>query len=477
MRRMLFLSLLLSLLACTPKATVPTVNTTPTKPVEKPITPDEVLSACPKFSDAPNPDQVEEDYVLYRDALKVKELDRAFGLWQKVYAVAPAADGKRNTVFSDGIFFYESFINQAQDSLKKEAYIDKIFELYDRLGECFPANGYADARKAFDYYYKYTNRKSKRAIYDLFKKSIDVAGINTNDFVINPFTALLVDLYFEGQVPLEEAKKYEQLIRSVIANGLATCKGVSCERWNIIQEYAPERLKAFESVKDFYDCTYYKAQYLKDFLGTTDCDTIRLVYSRLRWGGCADEDPAMQQVVEAGNKNCVEESGPTTAGKGYECLRNADYPCAVEQFKRAAEETSDSEKKGTYLLLVSKIYYAHLRNFSEARRWALQAAEARSNWGEPYIIIGKLYASSGPLCGPGRGWDSQIVTWVAIDMWNKAKSVDASVAKEANKNIANYTQYMPSIDDIFQRGYKEGQSFFVGCWIQQSTTIRAAPRN
>jgi len=85
-----------------------------------------------------------------------------------------------------------------------------------------------------------------------------------------------------------------------------------------------------------------------------------------------------------------------------------------------------------------------------------------------------MYASSGPLCGPGTGFDSQRVTWVAIDQWNKAKSIDPSVSAEANKLINRYTQYMPTRADIFQRSIKEGSTYKVPCWIQENTKVRIA---
>ena len=128
----------------------------------------------------------------------------------------------------------------------------------------------------------------------------------------------------------------------------------------------------------------------------------------------------------------------------------------------------------TAALNIAKIYEVHLRNFPKARRWAEQAAEIRGEWGEPYILIGRLYASSGPLCGPGRGWDSQIVTWPAIDAWQKAKRIDPSVREQANKLIGRYRQYMPNREDVFIRNLKAGESFFVPCWIQRSTVIRTA---
>ena len=164
----------------------------------------------------------------------------------------------------------------------------------------------------------------------------------------------------------------------------------------------------------------------------------------------------------------------STLVAGYECLQNADYNCAVETFEQAVSETEDPEKKAKYLLLIAKIYNAHLKNFPQARAYALKAAEVKPNWGEPYILIGRLYASSGPLCGPGRGWDSQIVVWPAIDMWNKAKSVDPEAAAEANKWINRYAQYMPTREDVFIRNLQAGQNFSVGCWIQRTTKIRTA---
>ena len=70
-----------------------------------------------------------EEFVLYRDFLKAKDWDGAFEKWQKVYEEAPAADGKRNTVYADGIRFYEHYYRQNYaDSVKREGYLKKIFE-------------------------------------------------------------------------------------------------------------------------------------------------------------------------------------------------------------------------------------------------------------------------------------------------------------------------------------------------------------
>lgn len=468
---LLTLGLFFSLLACTPKTGEQAASTEEPAPSPAPV--DENLSPCPKFSDAPYPDDVETNYVLYRDFLRAGDYTQAFDLWKKVYAVSPAADGKRNTVFSDGIFFYERLANGASTPEEKKPFIDRIFQLYEEINECYPEGGYVDGRKAFDYYYKYPDQASKEEIYALFKKSLDADGMDAQYFVLNPFTALLVEQYFAGAVSLEEAQKYQTQVRSVLAKGLEECKGKDCEQWTIIEGYVPVRLEAFETVKGFYDCDYYMDRYYQDFTeNPTNCDVMRTVYSRLKFGGCPETSEAFKTLIASANENCREEDALQDA---YECLRNADYDCAIELFQKAADEETDVDKKAKITLLIAKVYYSHKKNFSKARSFARDAAKIKKNWGEPYLLIGRLYASSGPLCGPGRGWDSQIVVWPAIDKWAYAKSIDPSAAAEANKWISRYRKYMPSREDIFQRNLTEGSSFYVGCWIQETTKIRAAP--
>lgn len=445
-------------------------TTQKTPPAPPPV--EENLSPCPKFSDAPNQDEAETNYVLYRDFLKAKDWDQAFDYWKKIYAVAPAADGRRNTVYADGIRFHQHFYAASKDSLEKEKHIDRIFELYDEIGSCYQEEEYVAARKSFDLYYKYPHRASREEIYQMAKGALDVDVDKVPDFIVNPFTSLLVEMFLSDKIDMAEAQKYDARIKEVVAARMEDCEGIACDRWAIIQGYAPVRLEAFETVKGFYDCNYYIDKFYWEFEeDSTNCDVIRMVYSRLKWGGCEESMDKFKHLIQVGNEECVEE---TAVQKAYQALRDAEYDLSVKLFEEAANEEEDVEKKSKYLLLIAKIYYSHLKRFSKSREYALKAAEVRDKWGEPYLLIGQLYASSGPLCGPGTGWDSQIVTWPAIDKWNYAKRIDPSVAAEANKWIGRYAKYMPSRGDIFQRGLQEGGPFSVGCWIQEKTRIRAA---
>jgi len=411
--------------------------------------------------------------------VKMKKYEEALPQWEKAYSIAPAADGRRNYHFTDGIKIYNHLYSIEKDPAKKQAHLNKVFELYDALADCYGDVGYVSGRKAFDYYYKYPGTKTDMEIYQEFKKSIDTDGLKTNYFVLNPFTALMVNLYLEEKIPMTEAQTYTQKINDILINGLDNCKTAkACEPWKIIEEYAPARLAQLEGVRGFYDCEYYKNKYFPEYEGNkSDCDVVRSFRGKLNWANCVSTDPKLMEVSATYTANCKKPDPIDPVQRGPKCrdfLENGNYMEAINCYEGKAEATTDSDKKGRYYLVIAKIYYGELKKFSSARKYARKAASAKSAWGDPYMLIGKLYASSGPLCGPGRGWDSQIVTWPAIDMWNKAKSVDPSVASQANSLINKYRKFMPDKGDVFMRGLSEGASYKVPCRIQENTKVRIA---
>ena len=283
-------------------------------------------------------------------------------------------------------------------------------------------------------------------------------------------------MIIEKKIDIEEGRQYQERIREALNYGLTNCETPKeCEPWKIVEEYVPARLEQLEGIKGFYDCTYYRERYLAEFEeDSTNCEIIDQTLGRLRWGGCNADDPALLRVLNAKNTNCKVKVVSGLLRSAAEALENARYKDAIKYYEEYIATTDKQDRKAKFTLRIAKIYYVHLRSFSKARQYARQAAKLQSGWGEPYLLIGRLYASSGPLCGPGRGWDSQVVTWPAIDMWNKAKSVDPNAAAEANKFIRRYQQYMPTVEDIFQRGLKAGDTYRVGCWIQENTKIRPA---
>ena len=442
---------------------------------ETPVVVEEALTPCTTLSQLSpsDKDQAETAFVLYRDFVKAGDLAQAFPLWKKAYYLAPGANGRIQYHYDDGIKIYTDLFKKETDKNLKQAYVDTVMMIYDKRAECFGEEATIKGRKAFDYYYNFYEYSDPDQTFNLFREAVEAKGKLSDYFVINPFSKLLHDYVVEEKISKEEGAKLAVTIGNAIDHGLATC-GNKCEAWNIIADYAPNRLESLEGVDDFYDCDYYSNKYYEQFKANpTDCEVIELAYRRMLRGKCEVNDPRLVEVKKAKDDNCFTPPPPPgLLRQAFDAYSSGDYKGAIVLFEKFIAKTDDVDKKAKYTMVIAKIYYGDIKNFAASRKYARDAAKLKANWGEPYILIGKLYASSGPLCGPGRGWDSQIVTWPAIDKFQYAKKIDASVAGEANKWINTYSQYMPDREDIFQRGIKEGSSFTVGCWINENTVVR-----
>jgi len=437
---------------------------------------------CVKWTGKSFESQAMEDHVLYRQELEQKNYTSAYTYWRKVFDVAPAADGRRDYQYTDGVKIYKGLLETEKDEAKKESYIKEIISLYDRGLECFPAKeSMYKSLKAYDLFYTFPGRADDEEVYQLFKDVVDLKGKDSPAYVINPFTSLLVNGLLDEKIQMAEAQRYTGKIIDAIAEATKKYKAKNDPKWksagwDVVEGYAPARLEQLEGMEGFYDCTYFKNKYFSEYEGNkSDCDIVRSVRGKFNWAKCSPSDPQVAQVNATYVANCkpkVINDEPIMLCRDH--LENGNYSQAISCYEEKAEASTDNEKKAQYYLTIAKIYYGELKKFSSARKYARLASKAKPSWGDPYILIGKLYASSGPLCGPGTGFDSQVVTWVAIDKWNKAKQVDSSVASTANKLISRYKKYMPTKGDIFLRTLKEGDTYKVGCWIQETTRIRAA---
>lgn len=460
--------------SCSPKVAPPVeepvVTVVPTK--QSPDNP------CGTFADLSGVerDEVETAYVLYKDLVKQAKYDEAFPLWTKAYYSAPGSNGRVKYQFDDGVEIYKQKYKNADDDAERNVMVDSVMSIYAKRMECFGEEAYTKGRMAFDYYYSFPGTKTDAEIYEMFKINFDVNGKKADYFVVNPFTKILADQIIEGTISNEEGRKYAKLVGETVEHGQATCKETLCEAWAIIADYAPARLESLEGIDGFYDCDYYADKYYSRYEeDPTNCDMINLVGRRLKRGGCTEDDPRLQAVTEAYNINCktaTAASGPLA--EAYRLYNEGKYRESIPFFEEYINSSSDISKQFQYTMVIAKIYYGDLKDFPKSRKYALDAAKLNSSSGEPYMLIGKLYASSGPLCGSGRGWNSQVVTWPAIDKFEYAKSIDASVAAEATKFINQYRQYMPKKEDIFQRRISVGDSYTVPCWIQENTRVRTA---
>lgn len=422
-----------------------------------------------------------QNYSLYREfkkqgdnqedlATKIKYYKDAYKGWKYIYLNAPSA---RETPHLDGYDIYEAYADAATDEAVKSAYTDSMLAVYDIRLHCFGETADLTMRKAFAWYSN-NNKGNEEYVFNLFNKTVDLfdseegtSKLEISPAFLAPWMIMAIKANKTAKAIDEEAvfDIFDQ-INEIADHNMATgnsagkYKGAADKCFEYMDKYGyldPETIGAMAEKK-------YNAN-------PTDLATQVKTYKMLKAAKLYDH-PIFFEVAEK-----VYQQQPNSALATFLAKRassNGNYTTAIQYMQEANEAETDASAKADNLLTIAQFYQAK-GDYSSARSYANKAADMRPGWGDPYILIGRLYASSGSKCGSGTGWDSQVVVWAAMDMWSRAKSVDPSVADEAQKLINKYYQYMPSKSDVFLRpDISVGASYAIGCWIGVTTTVRTA---
>jgi len=447
------------------------------------------ISQCENWVDKDFEEDAKNAHSIYRQSLKIKDYKLAFEYWEQAYSMAPAADGKRDYHYWDGIKLYQNKIKE--EPAKAKEYTQKILGLYDAMADCYKnkgitikgcqtdscykiKEGYVYGRKAYDMFYTYKSPYTDT--YRDLKKSINLAGNGAEYIVLGPFGYVLADLYKKGTVGKDEAREIIIKAQELSEYNIANDKQYSAY-WK--QSLKRMDLDLVDVEKEVFDCSFFKKKLRPLYESSKDkSKTVKYVLVTLKRQGCPEDDPMVQEVdatwkiyAEEFNrklKDSLERANPALAGNRL--AKEGKYQEAAQKYEEAISNESDPDKKGQFLYALASIQFAHLKQFSTARKNALQAANLKKGWGKPYILIGDMYSKSAKSCGDA--WHQRLAILAALDKYYYAKSIDASVSAQANKRISNFSGSKPSQEDGFMRGYKAGQSISTGCWIGEKVKLR-----
>ena len=156
---------------------------------------------------------------------------------------------------------------------------------------------------------------------------------------------------------------------------------------------------------------------------------------------------------------------------GKMLINKQDYNKAIEYLQEATALEGNEEKADAYYYMA--FCYQTLKNFSKARQMARKAIEENPEKGIAYILIGDLYAASSNECASDDIMKKSVY-WIAVDYYYKAKKMDPTVSEMADERIRSYSKYFPTKEELFFHDYEDGDTYTVGCWINETTTVRSA---
>ena len=440
---------------------------------------------CVTWVDSPKKEQAENAHVAYRNFVKGKtaedlaalpeaEFNDAFRNWKQAYDLAPAADGNRPFHYRDGRMFYKAMREKATDEAKKQEYTDMIFSLYDQELECYPKyEAFLLGRKGSDMFY--LAGYSEDAITTI-EQALDAGGNETEYVVLAPLGKLL-NYYFKEKT-IDNARVRELYDK---AAKVADYNIENNETYAPYYQAGKDNLEAdvLEFADEIFDCAYFKGLLLPKVEENKDSiNILKYIVTKLKAQGCDSTDADVVRVQNMYDELYASKAEEYEAERrrlnplyeGSELYNEGKFEEAVAAYQRGAEATDDNEKKAQAYYQIAQIQLAKLGQYSSARQNANRAAELKSGWGKPYILIGDLYGRMSSGCGDA--WEQRLAVLAAIDKYNYAKSIDSEVASDANRRIGNYRSSMPIKSEAFQRGLDEGARLSVGCGIGETVTLR-----
>jgi tetratricopeptide (TPR) repeat protein len=394
--------------------------------------------------------------------MKINLYSYALASWQKVFSDCP--ESSRN-IYLYGVKIYRDKLDNASDDAVKARALDTLMLIYDKRIEHFGQEGLVLGRKGLDLL-KY-NRNQVQESYGLLKKSVEIGKVNSEPAVMVTLmqlsNALLKSGVIEGRELIDIYLVTVDILETRIKAGKSRGQA----------EKALENIEAIFANSGAADCETLVEIFGPKFEQTPeDLEFLKKITSLL-----TDQDCEDSQLFANASENLyrIEPSAQAAYNLAKLFFKKEDFTKSVTYYREAIGSEADAELKAKYQYELGLIQFTKYDDFEGARTLALSAIENKSAWGQPYILIGNLYASSSNRCGENE-FEKSTVFWAAVDKFIQAKTVDPSVGDEASELINKYSQYFPNVEDAFFYGFENGQSYTVGCWINERTTVRARQR-
>jgi tetratricopeptide (TPR) repeat protein len=394
------------------------------------------------------------NFSLYRDAFKNRDYKEATPYWRDCFLNCPAVS---EYLYVDGVTLVKVMLQGEKDKAKFNAILDTLWMVYDKRIENFGKEGFVLGRKGFDMA-KLTPNNAEEAFKTLHK-SYMLQGNKMEATSVDAYFMMALELVKQNKMKKEEALEvYERVSDVLDANKNSEDK-----------DYLSAQENVDSRIVEIADCPLLINIYGPKFKANpTDVALLKKVTKMLDKRDCTS-DPLYLETAIALDKQDPSADSKAKIAKMH--LSKGNNSEAAKFYNQAIEMESDPNQKAQYYYELSVANLKMGQN-SSARANAQKAISLRANWGKPYLIIGDAYVGSAKECGENE-FEQKAVYWLAVDKYSQAKSIDASVANDANSRITTYTKHFPIKTDIFFHGHKEGDSFNIGCWINESTKIRS----
>lgn len=396
---------------------------------------------------------------LYREFAKTDDYDMAYTYWKTTFNECPQAS---KNIYLDGVKIIKHKLDKDETTGNKDELLDTLMLIYDQRLKYYGEKGNVRGRQGVDLLkYGRDDLDNVKEAYNYLKESIELRKIKTSNPVLVSFVSTTIILFQNDVLQAGNTIEDYILASSLIDEKIALKPNNSSlkDLKIAIDENFVENGPA--------ECETLIGYFEKELPSkNNNIDFLRMLTSLLRNRDCTDSDLFYNSSKNLHSLSPSAESALNIAILAFSSQR---FQEAVDFYQQALNLETEEDKKADYYFGLAACYM-ELNSKEKARDRAQKATEIRPEWGEPYILLGQMYATSKFECSSISLPNS--IYWIAVDMFIKAKKLDPSVQEKANKLILSYSKYFPNKEEAFFQNVTEGQNYLIGCWINESTTAR-----
>lgn len=426
--------------------------------------------------------------------LNNKDYATAYTAWQTIFNEFPVA---RVDTYTNGIKLLNELIKKESDPAKKSEYVKELMNVYDqqikyldKLQEITKSKlsaGNILGKKALSYIQHYNNAPVD-TVYAMLAKSVEMEKGQSEYAVTERF------MKYSSLKYKQDKSHGEQIIEDYLNASIYIVEVL--DKYHASIERSEKRYQEEGNPRDSLNAIGYgkmidasrisKSNIDAYFInsGAASCEDLSKIYaptleankdnieylnkvlSVMSMLKCTNEDTYLTAAEYA---LAIEPTAKAAMGCGYRYYKKGEIDKALEFFDQAIELETSITTKAELCYKVGLIYFS-LNNYGKARAYANKALGFNNKYGQPHILIAQCY-------GAANKWSEDDVMnactyYLCLDRLDRAKAVDPSSKREADKLIAIYSKHTPKVEDLFMRGYEAGRSVKIGGWINETTKIR-----
>lgn len=463
-----------------------------------------------------------KNFSLFREFYRQRNYKDSYEPWQKVLNDCPQAS---KNIYINGTVILNYQLRNTKDMGRRERLVDTLMMVYDNRIANFGEEGYVLGRKAIDYIRYVPDFFVKRAsaekdqeklklindsiieiwnkAYRMFERSMDLEKNSSSAPIVDAYFQT-TEIYFknnnlEKDIIIEAYDKASDILdfnineqTDKLASAFHEMEAIkkANEEGTIDEATLENMTNKFEKdtaliIRTLNGYTTVKSNIETRFTPYATCEDLVSIYNKKMQGNEENVDFLTKVTRLMNRKKCIDNQVFFTATEnlhriqptanssflmGYMLFRKEEYSKAKEYLEQAINKyDKESDKASAYILLVE--VSSKMGQYSTARQYAYKYAEAVPTSGLPYLLIGDMYASTATSCGDNE-LTTRVAYWAAADKYNRAKQIDKTIEEEANQRINRIRARFPDKNTVFFYGLKQGQSYTVGCWINETTTVR-----